>query len=397
MRSKATRRLLLLTALALATTTIVSSASATFAGRDGRVVGSHGRALFTMNPDGTAFRQLTHPPQGQADGGAQWSPDGTRVVFVRGALNGDGQQIYTIGADGTGITQLTRCEASDPDCSFNTSPAWTPDGKTIVFSHCCVAGNGGTLVGIYTMQSDGSNMQQITLNPDINWGDFDPVVSPDGKWVAFTRHIGATPGNGDQSISALFVVGIDGQHLHQIVSYDLLVDEKSWSPDGSRIVFTSHAGSNSGPFRADLFSVAPDGSNLTQLTHTTPGSSWACCATWAPSGDRIMFDHSTPSGVGALDTMLPDGTHTHLVTARARNVLGEPNWGTAPVECLVPAVRRRPLLTARHAITHSHCTVGHVKRKPSRTVAKGRVISQQPSAGTYTASNTPVGLVVSTG
>ena len=52
---------------------------------------------------------------------------------------------------------------------------------------------------------------------------------------------------------------------------------------------------------------------------------------------------------------------------------------------------------AEQFITHSHCTVGHVKRKPSRTVAKGRVISQQPSAGTYTASNTPVGLVVSTG
>jgi Tol biopolymer transport system component len=397
MKSKAMRRLLLLTALALAATTISSSASATFSGRDGRVVGSRGRSLYTMNPNGTAVRQLTHPPHGWADGGAQWSPDGTSVVFVRGTLDGNRQQIYTINADGTGLTKLTSCTASDPDCSSNTTPAWTPDGKTIVFSHCCVAGNGGTLVGLYTMQSDGSNMQQITLNPDIDWGDFSPVVSPDGKWVAFTRAIAATPGNGDQSIDALFIVGIDGTNLHQIVPYSQLVDEKTWSPDGSRIVFTSHAGSNTGPFRADLFSVAPDGSNLTQLTHTTPGATWACCATWAPSGDRIMFEHSTPSGIGAIETMLPDGKHIHLVADQALNVVGEPNWGTAPEQCHVPAVRGRLLATAKQAIEHSHCALGHVTKEPSHSVAAGRVISQRPTAGTYLADNAPVGLIVSTG
>jgi hypothetical protein len=40
--------------------------------------------------------------------------------------------------------------------------------------------------------------------------------------------------------------------------------EPAWSPDGTRIVFVMCAGSNGG--QVDLFTVAPDGSQLTQVT-----------------------------------------------------------------------------------------------------------------------------------
>ena len=34
-------------------------------------------ALFTMNPDGSHIRQITHPPKGWRDESPVWSPDGT--------------------------------------------------------------------------------------------------------------------------------------------------------------------------------------------------------------------------------------------------------------------------------------------------------------------------------
>jgi Tol biopolymer transport system component len=180
---------------------------------------------------GTAVRQLTFPPRGTRDDDEWWSPDASTVVFQRSFPDGS-SEIYTIRADGTGLKQLTHCDlAAHPYC-FNGSPVWTPDGKTIVFSRCCIGPNGD--VGLATMRSDGSHVHQLTLNPTC-WGDFGPTVSPDGRWVAFSRVIPAAPGNCDQSVSALFLVHLDGSALHRITSYKLQVDEKDWSPDGSKI------------------------------------------------------------------------------------------------------------------------------------------------------------------
>src|SRR3712207_7433935 len=40
-------------------------------------------ALFTMNPDGSHIRQITHPPKGWLDNLPAWSPDGKRIAFQR--------------------------------------------------------------------------------------------------------------------------------------------------------------------------------------------------------------------------------------------------------------------------------------------------------------------------
>src|SRR5215203_1371230 len=40
-------------------------------------------AIFTMYPNGSHIRQITHPPEGWIDGSPAWSPDGTKVAFNR--------------------------------------------------------------------------------------------------------------------------------------------------------------------------------------------------------------------------------------------------------------------------------------------------------------------------
>src|SRR5688500_8698867 len=68
------------------------SASATFAGDNGRFVFQGVVGLATMNPDGTGRVNL-----GQSGSSAAWSPDGGRIVYEK-----DGDKLYVIHANGTG-------------------------------------------------------------------------------------------------------------------------------------------------------------------------------------------------------------------------------------------------------------------------------------------------------
>jgi hypothetical protein len=65
--------------------------------------------------------------------------------------------------------------------------------------------------------------------------------------------------------------------------------------------------------------------------------------------------------------------------------------------CVVPKVKRKPLASAKRRIAAAHCRTGKVTKAKSKTVPKGRVISQKPPAGKKLAAGSKVKLVVSRG
>src|SRR6266540_3496 len=65
--------------------------------------------------------------------------------------------------------------------------------------------------------------------------------------------------------------------------------------------------------------------------------------------------------------------------------------------CTVPKLKGKKLAAAKTAIKRATCKVGKVKKRFSKKVKKGRVISQKPAAGTKVAAATPVNLTVSKG
>jgi TolB protein len=91
--------------------------------------------------------QLTSGPEDDAV--PNWSPDGTKIAFVRG--QGDSVNIWVMNADGTDVHRLT---ASGKDYD----PSWSPDGRQIVFSSY----RQGRTGEIYVINADGSGVVRLT-------------------------------------------------------------------------------------------------------------------------------------------------------------------------------------------------------------------------------------------
>lgn len=79
-------------------------------------------------------------------------------------------------------------------------------------------------------------------------------------------------------------------------------------------------------------------------------------------------------------------------------ISGLPN-PPAPVarKCKVPALKRKKTKAAKKSLRKRDCKLGKVKRRPSKKVSKGKVISQKPKPGKQVKEGTKVNLVVSSG
>jgi TolB protein len=274
---------------------------ATYRGVNGPIlynspVGKH-LQLFAANADGSPARQLTH--FGNSDAlHASWSPDGRRIVFERGFPTRAG--IYTMNADGTGLRSLT-------PRGLQGLPTYSPDGKRIAFDRTLPHED-----AIWTMKTDGTDLRQVTHNRPAGKKerrcDGSPSFSPDGKSIAFVRTI-------NESKVALFTVRTSGRGLEQLTPWSRGVAAKvDWSPDGSLIVFSS-PNFNPGPkgVSSNVYTIHPDGTGLTQLTHDTGGKVHDGAGSFSPDGTKIVYINNS-TGAFQLYVMNVDGTGVARVT-----------------------------------------------------------------------------------
>jgi hypothetical protein len=92
-------------------------------------------------------------------------------------------------------------------------------------------------------------------------------------------------------------------------------EDGRWSPDGTRIAFTSHRDGN-----ADIYLMNPDGSGVTRLTNNSADDTEPV---WAPDGQRIAFV-STRTGGSNVYMMNADGSAVGALTGVAGGF--EPSW-----------------------------------------------------------------------
>jgi Tol biopolymer transport system component len=127
----------------------------------------NGRAIFVVDADGTHLRRLT-AWRLKAGDRPDWSPDGTRILF-RTMPNGEGDygggNVYTIRPDGSGLRQLTHFP---PTVRVLQTGSYSPDGASILFMTTAGATRClGLLPDVFVMSADGTDVRPVTRS--CNW------------------------------------------------------------------------------------------------------------------------------------------------------------------------------------------------------------------------------------
>ncbi|MDP9243857.1 MAG: hypothetical protein M3O77_02100, partial [Chloroflexota bacterium] len=189
-----------------------------------------------------------------------WSPDGSTLVFTRGAPATS--DLYTVGTDGSGQVRLTAFDG------FESAPTWSPDGATIAFlwGHGEVRGYGES-APLWTIDADGSN-PTLLLDRDVGY----PAWSPDGRSIALELR-----GDTDRDATRIGILDIATGELTELRQGHA----PRWSPDSSRLVFLGDSNGST-----DIFVMDADGANVAQLTDDDAFNTFPL---WSPDGETILF------------------------------------------------------------------------------------------------------------
>jgi len=196
-----------------------------------------GRSLaFTMLVKSETPWKISMPA---APEGAKWTP-APRIVdrlhYRRdrtGYIEQGTTRIFTVPAEGGTPHQLTTGDYGTSELAAGPNYDWTPDGSKIVFD-----GLGESDADyryresyLYTVDVKNGTVRPLVTKKG---GWTGPVVSPDGRTVAFTGH---EYGTFSYHADEIWTIGIDGSGMRALTTYDRDPGAMRWSPDGSGLFF----------------------------------------------------------------------------------------------------------------------------------------------------------------
>lgn len=180
-------------------------------------------SVWVQDSDGGSSRQLTKG--GEHHSSPTWSPDGSRVAFLR--IQRTAMDVVIANVDGS--SERIVAQFAIPTYGFdNRMLDWSPDGEYLAVSHA--AAPGGSL-GLSLVRVSSGAQRSITIAGAGVLGDVDPRFSPDGKVVTFLRWI-------HRSQQEIFAVPIEGQ-TKRITNLGKRISSHDWMRDGNSIVFAS--------------------------------------------------------------------------------------------------------------------------------------------------------------
>jgi Tol biopolymer transport system component len=197
-----------------------------------------------------------------------------------------------------------------------------PQNGKIAFSHT-IGYKQGYSNDIYTMNPDGTGLTNLTSETSTSVSEVGPAWSPDGTKIAFSSTLNT---KSPLNTYDIYVMDADGSNPRRLTNNDnnQYQEVGSWSPDGTKIVYTCNRIGWKG---YEICRVDADGSNYIRLTTSKNSED----PTWSPDGTKIAY--YGPSG--GIHTMNPDGSNQTLAIAGG----GDPDWspdGTKIVYSRIP-------------------------------------------------------------
>ncbi len=183
----------------------------------------------------------------------------------------------------------------------------------------------GAGAGLYVMDDDGRNVQQITK------GGWWPVWSPDGKRIAYSKMLPVAPKQNQQS--AIVIINSDGSHEQRLTddiqeNLDggrLFETSCSWAPDGRHIVFKSARDAKPGRARGELYTMDLTTKKMRRLTRRESSKTHP---RWSPDGKYIAYrDDALNRGYPTIFLMRADGSgQRELAEGDVSRFRSMPRW-----------------------------------------------------------------------
>lgn len=193
--------------------------------------------IYETDFEGKNIRNLTSTRGYDAE--ASWSPDGRLIAFASNrrayleqlsseetALFNQNPSsmidIYIMDADGSNVKRLTHTN------SYDGGPFFSPDGKRIVWRRFS---ENGQEAEIFTMNIDGSDQKQLTRLNKMSWA---PFYHPSNQYIIFATNV-----QGHRNFE-LYIVDIDGKKEPvRVTEEDGFDGLPVFTPDGQYITWTS--------------------------------------------------------------------------------------------------------------------------------------------------------------
>jgi serine/threonine protein kinase/Tol biopolymer transport system component len=225
-----------------------------------------GTQSITASEPWSTFTQLSDASG--VETGPTVSPDGTSFAYSSAARGGWDLYVQRVGGRNPVLV------AGDPGRD-EVWPAFSPDGKLIAFNQ------GGGKGGIFIVGATGESVRRLT--------DFgaNPAWSPDGRRIVFcSEEVGSVYARND--VSTLWTVDVAGGAPTKIDDGDAV--QPAWSPSGARIAFWSNVRG-----QRDLATI-PSGGGATVAVTSDAAADFA--PVWSPDGKFLYFASDRGGSMG---------------------------------------------------------------------------------------------------
>lgn len=202
-----------------------------------------------------------------------WSPDGKQIVFCAPAGLDDsakpfGTDLWIMDADGGNLKDLANLKGNE------SQPVWSPDGTHIIFTGDNRADG---ILQLYMINPDGSGLQRLSYDLQ----EFNATWSPDNAWLAFVMSANNAHFLWMRSSADLLAtpVPFDKAQLNQRIGE---FDDPTFSPDGEWIAYTRLKGLEK---NITVVKFATRGNDIFKLTSSNVDESPA----WSPNSQWLLF------------------------------------------------------------------------------------------------------------